>query len=73
MMARALDAVTPTLRDVAGWLGVSYGTIRAYRREARRPAPETIRRFAVTLRRHARLLGTLADRLDRQATEGGAR
>jgi hypothetical protein len=71
MVADALAAVTPTLRDVAGWLNVSYGTVRAYRTGARRPGPVTVRRLAAALRRQARTLGKVADRLDRQA-EGGA-
>lgn len=72
MMSEALKAVTPTLRDVAVWCRVSYPTVRAYRTKARRPTPATVARFAGALRRHARLLVKLADRLDRE-TERGAR
>ena len=72
MMAEALKAATPTLREVAVWCRVSYASIRAYRTGDRRPAPETVTRFAGALRRHARLLVKLADRLDREA-KGGAR
>jgi hypothetical protein len=72
MMAEALKVVTPTLREVAVWCRVSYPTIRAYRTGDRRPTPATVTRFAAALRRHARLLGKLADRLEREA-KGGAR
>ncbi len=71
MMAKALATVTPTLREVAEWLGVSYGTIRAYRTGARRPTPETMKRFATALRRHATKLTKLADRLDRELARKG--
>jgi len=69
MMADALKAVTPTLREVAAWCRVSYPTIRAYRLGSRRPSPTTVRRFAASLRRHARRLIKLADRLEREAKE----
>ena len=70
-MAKALAAVTPTLREVAGWLRVSYGTVRAYRTGARKPTPETVTRFAAALRRHAGRLQTLADRLEREQARKG--
>jgi len=68
MLAVALDLVTPTLRDVAGWLNVSYATIRSYKADARNPSPATVRRFAKALRRHASHLERMADRLERRAT-----
>jgi hypothetical protein len=71
VVAEALRTATPTLRDVAGWIKVSYGTIRAYATEARHPGPEGMHRLAVVLRQQARRLDRLADRLDRQA-EGRA-
>ncbi len=67
MLASALDLVTPTLRDVAGWLNVSYATIRSYKADTRTPSPGTVRRFAKALRRHARHLDRMADRLERRA------
>lgn len=73
MMADALKAATPTLRECAAWCGVSYATIRAYRTRARHPTRATATRFAAALRRHARRLLAVADRLERQAQRGGAR
>ena len=73
MMQDALHTVTPTLREVAAWCRVSYATVRAYASGARRPPPATVARFTRGLRRHARQLEKLADRLDREVAKGGGR
>ena len=67
MIAKALEVATPTLRDVAEWLDVSYHTIRSWRLEARTAPPEARRRLARALRKRATRLEELADRLERSA------
>lgn len=66
-MRKALAAVTPTLRDVAEWCGVSYATVRAYSTGDRKPTSETELQFAAALRRQAKRLETLAAQLERRS------
>lgn len=63
-VAKAVARVTVTLHDVAGWLHVSYGTVRAYGQGVRTAPPPALRRLAKALRRHAKQLTQTADRLD---------
>ena len=65
----ALDAVTPTLRDVAAWMGTSYGTARAWRAGDRTPTPDGYRKLVRALRRHAKRIQQIADRLERSNLE----
>ena len=67
MVSKALEAVTPTLRDVAQWIGQSYSSARAYRQGDRTPPPKVIRKLARALRIHAAKLVQLAERLDAEA------
>ncbi len=60
----ALDTATPTLRDIAKWAGPSYALMRAWRLGTRTPTPDRQRKLAEALRRHARRLDELADRLE---------
>jgi len=60
----ALDTATPTLRDIAKWAGASYGLVRAWRLGTRTPTPDRQRKLAQALRKHARRLDKLADRLE---------
>jgi hypothetical protein len=66
LIAKALDAVTPNLVDVAEWCKVSHHSIRAYRNGDRRPTPETVTRFVAAIRRHAKELTKLADQLEKE-------
>ena len=67
MVAKAIEAATPTLRDVASRIGVSYGTIRAYKIGERNAPPAVMRRLASALRHQAAQLETAADRLEARA------
>ena len=67
MVSQALEAVTPTLRDVAGWCAVNYGTLRSYKAGERTAPPDVVRRLVVALRQQAATLEKLADRLEAQA------
>ncbi len=67
MIAKALEAATPTLRDVAEWVDASYHTVRSWRLEARTASPKARRRLAQALRKQATRLEKLADRLERSA------
>jgi hypothetical protein len=67
MVSKVLALLTPTMRDVARWIGTSYPTVRAYAIEARTPPAQVRRRLARTLREHARELEKAADTLDREA------
>ena len=67
MLSKGLDVATPTLRDWAGRIGVSYGTIRAYRLGTRGAPSDTLRKLAAAFRRQARELEGYADRLERAA------
>lgn len=67
MLAKALETATPTLRDVAQWAKLAYGTVRAYRLGSRTAPPEATRAIARALRAHAKGLLEAADRLDSEA------
>ena len=64
-MRQILETATVNTRTLAQWAGVSYETARSWRIERRSPSREAKRRLAVGLRRHARRLVKLADKLDR--------
>ncbi len=63
----ALAAATPTLRDVAARVGVSYASARAWRTGARIPRPKGGRRLAVVLRQQADKLNKMADRVESES------
>ena len=67
MLATVLDAVAPTLREVAREAGISYEAIRSYRKGLRSPPAAVIRRLAKVLRARGGKLQQLADQLERQA------
>jgi transcriptional regulator with XRE-family HTH domain len=67
MLATVLDAVAPTLREVAREAGISYEAIRSYRKGLRSPPAAVIRRLAKALRARGGKLQQLADQLERQA------
>ncbi len=60
----ALDTATPSLRDIAKWAGISYALMRAWRLGTRTPTPYRQHKLAQALRKHARRLDKLADRLE---------
>ena len=64
VVTKALDVVTPTLRDVAGWVGATYASVRAWRLGTRTPSPDQVMRLAREFRHHAQRLDRLADRLE---------
>ncbi len=63
----ALAAATPTLRDVAARVGVSYASARAWRTGARIPRPIGHRRLAAVLRKQADKLHKMADRVEAES------
>ena len=63
----ALAGATPTLRDVAARVGVSYVTARAWRTGARIPTPKGRRRLAATLRKQADKLNRMADHVESES------
>ncbi len=67
MLSHALDTASPTLRDWATRLGVSYATVRAYRLGSRGAPPAVLYRLAAAFRRQARELERCAVRLERAA------
>lgn len=69
MARQALDLLCSTLPDVARELRVSVDTLRSYRTRRRSPSPETARALATLMRRRARALTRLADRLSRTRKE----
>ncbi len=69
LVSDALDAATPTLRDVAAWVRTPYATVRAWRAGDRKPSPDATRKLVRALRRHAKLIQRFADRLERSNAE----
>lgn len=67
VVSEALAAATPTLRDVAARVGVSYASARAWRTGARIPRPRGRRRLAAVLRRQADKLNKMADRVESES------
>ncbi len=64
VIPEALAEATPTLRDVAARVGVSYASARAWRTGARIPRPKGHRRLAAVLRRQADKLNKMADKVE---------
>lgn len=63
---KALDQVTPTLRELAEEAGINYGTLRMYAAGERVPDdPKVIRAIIAALRRHAGKVSKAADELER--------
>ncbi len=67
IISEARGAATPTLRDVAARVGVSYASARAWRTGARIPRPKGHRRLAAVLRRQAEKLNNMADRVESES------
>jgi transcriptional regulator with XRE-family HTH domain len=66
MLAKVLDFSAPTLRDIAAQAGISYSSIRQYRKAKRTPPPAVIRRLAAVLRTRGEKLQALAAELDKR-------
>ena len=67
VLPEALAAATPTLRQIAARVGVSYASTRAWRTGARIPRPRGRRRLAVVLRKQADKLNKMADRVESES------
>lgn len=67
MARQALDLLCSNLPEVAEELGVSVDTLRSYRTNRRAPSAETARALVGLMRRRAKALVTLADRLHASA------
>jgi hypothetical protein len=67
VLAEALQAVTPTIKDIADRLGISYGMARHFRVGAKRVSAELMRDLADLLDRHATDLRARAKALRRAA------
>jgi hypothetical protein len=68
VVSEALAAATPTLRDVAARVGVSYASARAWRTGARIPMPKGHRSLAAVLRKQADKLHKMADLVESDST-----
>ncbi len=64
VVPEALAIATPTLRDMAARVGVSYASARAWRTGARIPRPKGHRRLAAVLRKQADKLNKMADKVE---------
>ena len=66
MLRKALKMVTPSLRDIAREIGMSYHAVRQYRLGERTPAPAVLHRLAQVLRRRAADLVAVAEHMERE-------
>ena len=64
VLPEALAAATPTLRQIAARVGVSYASARAWRTGVRIPRPRGRRGLAAVLRRQADKLNKMADKVE---------
>lgn len=71
MLAKVLDYAAPSLREVAAQAGISYSSIREYRKARRTAPPTVIRRLAAVLRSRGGEMRRLAVDLERLAREQG--
>ncbi len=69
LIARGLEAVTPTVEDIAKQLALSSSALRRYRLGNRTPPAKLVRSLARLLRARATQLERLAARLDQAATK----
>jgi transcriptional regulator with XRE-family HTH domain len=68
VVPEALAAATPTLREVAARVGVSYASVRAWRTGTRMPTAKGCRRLAAALRKQADKLHKMADHVEANGT-----
>lgn len=66
------DAIRPTLRDVASWVGVSRALTRFWRDGAYLPTPKRRVALVKAIRSHAARLLALADQIEREGTASQA-
>ncbi len=64
MLVKVLDAVSPSLREIAAEVGVSYRAIRAYRLGLRTPNRRVFRSMVAVLRKQSAKIAKLADELE---------
>lgn len=69
-MREALEAVAPTLREIAAECGFSYGTLRAWKAGIRNPSPSQLDKLADALERRGGRLAELAGDLRAEAKGG---
>ena len=67
MLVKILDTVSPNLREIAREIGVSYGSLRAYRLGTRTPSPRVMRALIAAIRRRSVSLAKLATELEEAA------
>jgi transcriptional regulator with XRE-family HTH domain len=67
MLRKALDAATPSLREIAREAGVSYHAIRLYRAGIRTPKPKALQALIRALRKHTGQVAKAIDELERAA------
>ncbi len=68
LIARGLEAVTPTVEEIAKQLALSSSALRRYRLGNRTPPAKLVRSLARLLRARAEQLKRLAAQLDHAAT-----
>lgn len=64
IVPEALAAATPTLREVAARVGISYASVRAWRTGTRMPTAKGCRRLAAALRKQADKLHKMAEQVE---------
>lgn len=67
MLVKLLAAVSPSLREIAREVGISYGAVRQYRLGQRTPSPKVLRRLVAVVRARSEKLAELAAELERAA------
>ena len=65
VLVKALDAATPSLKDLAANAGISARAIRAYRYGKRTPSPKVLRALVTALRKQSGRLAKVADELEK--------
>lgn len=70
LVTKAIGLATMTVETLADKLDVSTTALRKYRQGTRGVNPALLTKLATQLRRHAKALEAMADRLDQEARSG---
>ena len=70
LVTKAIALATMTVEQLATKLEVSTESLRKYRQGTRGVSPTLLTKLATQLRRHAKALDAMADRLDDEAHSG---
>lgn len=67
---KAIEAATPSMRQLAEQAGVNYSTLKAWSAGIRNPSPENARKLADALRQQGGEVSQLAEELKDAAGDG---